>query len=62
LSTLDYLEHSKEEALDLAVKNNNGIIKIVPENEYEQSDHEETSQMTKSSSVCLGDLQEEEFL
>jgi len=32
------------------------------DNEYEESDYEETSHMKESSSISLGDLQGEEFV
>ena len=32
------------------------------DNEYEESDHEETNDMMESSKISLGDLQEEEFV
>jgi len=40
LGSLNYVEHSEEGALELALKNNNGIVKIVLEDEYEESDYE----------------------
>ena len=59
---LDYFELSEEETLDLALENNEGIFKIVLEDEYEESDYEKTSHMIKSSLINLGDLQEVEFI
>ena len=47
----------KDEALDLALGNKKGIVEIIEDNEYEESDYEETSHMMESSSVSLGDLQ-----
>ena len=44
------------------MKNNKGIGKIVVEDEYEESDYEETNHMKKSGSISLGDLQGEEFI
>ena len=62
LGRLDYVELSEDEALDLALGNNKGIVEIIEDNEYEESDYEETSHMAESSSVSLGDLQWEEFV
>ena len=62
LGIIDYFELSKEEALDLALSNNKGIVEIILDNEYEASNYEETSHMMESSSVSLGDLQREEFI
>ena len=59
--SLDYLEISKEEALDLALKNNKRIVEVVIKDEYEESDYEETGYMIESSSISLEDLQGEEF-
>jgi len=56
------LELSEEEALDLALNNNKWIVEIILENEYEESDYEETSHMTEISSISLGDLQVEELV
>ena len=53
LGNLDYIELSENEALDLALNNNKGIVEIILENEYEESDHEETSHMMESSSDSL---------
>ena len=61
LGSLDYFEFSKKEALDLALKNKS-IIKMVLEDEYEESDQEETSHIMESSSISLGDLLGEEFI
>ena len=55
MRSLDYVELSKDEALDLALSNNKGIIEII-------LDKEETSYMIENSSVTLGDLQGEEFV
>ena len=62
LGSLDYVELSEDEPLELVLGNNKGIVKIIEDNEYEESDYEETSPMMKSSSVSLGDLQGEEFV
>jgi len=56
LGSLDYVEISKEEALDLALNNNNGIVEVVTEEEYTETDYEETSHMMERSSMSLGDL------
>ena len=62
LGSLDYVELNEEEALDLALSNNKGIVEIIIDSEYEESDYEETSHMMESSSISLGDLQGEEFV
>jgi len=62
LKSLDYVELSQDEALELALGNNKGIVEIIEDNEYEKSDYEQTSHMMESSSISLGDLQEEEFV
>ena len=62
LGSLDYVELSEDEALDLDLGSNKGIVEIIEDNEYEESNYEETSHMMKSSSVSLGDLQGEEFV
>ena len=62
MGSLDYIELSEDEALDLALNNNKGIVEIILDNEYEESDCEETSHIMESSSIILGDLQEEEFM
>jgi len=62
LGSLYYFEFHEEEALDLALKNNKEIVRIVPEDKYEESDYEETSHIMKSSSISLGNLQGEEFI
>ena len=62
LDNLDCFELDEEEALDLALKNNKEIVKIVLEDKYDESDHEETIHMMKSSSISLDDLQGEEFV
>ena len=56
LGSLDYVELSKDEALGLALNNNKGIVEIILDNEYKESDYEETRYMMESSSVSLGDL------
>ena len=61
MGSLDYVELSEDETLDLALGNNKGIIEIIKDNEYEESDYEETSHMMKSRSVSLSDLQGEEL-
>ena len=62
LGSLDYFEFNEEEALDLTLKNNNGIVKIILEDAYKDNDYEKTSHIMKSSSISLGDLQKEEFI
>ena len=62
MDSLDHFELSEEEVLDLTLKNNKGIIKIVLEDKYEKSDYEETNHMMKSSSTSLGHLPGEEFI
>jgi len=62
LGSLDYVELSEDEALDLAVGNNKEIVEIIEDDEYEENDYEETSHMMESSAVSLGDLQGEEFV
>ena len=52
------MKFSEDEALDLILGNNKGIIEIIEDNKY----YEETSHMMESSSVSLGDLQGEEFV
>jgi len=47
LHSLDYFELSKE-ALELAIKNK-GIAEIILEDEYEESNYEETSHMMKNN-------------
>ena len=62
MSNLDYFQLSEDEALDVAWRHKKGITAIRLHNEYEKSDYEETSDMMKSSSISLSDLQEEEFM
>jgi len=62
LGSLDYVELSEDEALDLALNNNKGILEIILDNEYKESDYKETSHMIESSSISLSDLQGEEFV
>ena len=62
LRSLYYVELSEDEALDLALNNNKGIVEIILDSEYEESDYEEISHMIESSSVSLGNLQGEEFV
>ena len=62
MKSLNYVELSEDEALDLTLSNNKGIVEIILDNEYEKSYYKETSHMMKSSSVSLGDLQGEEFV
>jgi len=59
LESLDYVELSEAEALDLASSNNKVIVEIILDNESEESDYEETSYMMESSSVSLDDLRGE---
>jgi len=61
LGNLDYLETSEEDAIDLALKSNKGIVEIVMEDEHEKCDYEETSHIMESSSISLDDPQGEEF-
>ena len=56
LGSLDYFELSEEEALDLTLKNNEGIVEIVLEDEYKESASKETSHMIESSSISLDDF------
>ena len=58
MGSLDYFELNNEEALDLILKNNEGMVEIVLEDEYEDTDYEKTSHIIESSSISLGDLQE----
>jgi len=51
LGRLDYAELRKDEALDLTVNNNKEIVEIILDNEYEESDYEETSHMMESGSI-----------
>ena len=44
------------------MNNNEEIVEIILEDEYEESDYEETSHMKKSGSISLGDLFGEEFV
>ena len=62
MGSLDYFEISEEEALDLALKNNKVIVEVVMEDEYEESEYEETSHMMESSTISFGDRQGEEFI
>ena len=59
---LDYVEPSKDEVVDLALKKNKGVVKMVLEDRHEESDCEEASNMIKSSSISFGDLQGEEIV
>ena len=62
LGSLDYFEISKDEALDLALHNNKGIVEVtIDEEEYEEIEYEESSHMMESSAISLGELQGEEF-
>ena len=56
MGSLDYVELTEDEASDLDLSNNKGIVEIIEDNEYEESDYEETIHMMKSSSISLGDL------
>ena len=62
LGSLHYFDLSEQEALNLVLKNNKGICKIVLEEEYEESDSEETSHMVEMSSISLGYLQGAKFI
>ena len=62
LQEAQIMQPSEDEALDLALRNNKGIVEIILDNEYEESDCEETSHMMESNFVSLGELQEEEFV
>jgi len=62
LSTLDYVELSEDESLNLILNSNKETVKIILDNEHEESDYEKTSHMIESSSISLGDLQREEFV
>ena len=64
LGSLDCVELSENEAIDLALalNNNKGIVKIILDNEYVKSQYEKTSHIMESSSISLGDLQGEEFV
>ena len=53
----DYVELSEDEFLNLALNNNKGIVEIILDSKYEESDYEETSHMMESGSISLGDLQ-----
>ena len=62
LGSLDYFEISEKEALHLALNNNKGIVEItIDEEEYKETEHEESSHMMESSAINLGELQGEEF-
>ena len=61
LGSLNYVKLSDEEAQDLVLKNNKGIVGIGLKDKYKQSDYEETSHMMKSSSISLRDFQGEAF-
>ena len=37
LSSIDYIELTENEALDLALSNNKGIVEIIMDNAYEES-------------------------
>ena len=41
MGSLDYFELTEDEALDLALKNNKGIVAIVLEDKYEESNYEQ---------------------
>ena len=58
MESLDCFELSEKEVLDLALKNKKGIVEIILEDEYEESDYEEGNHMTESSSISLRDLKE----
>ena len=57
-----YFELIEDEALDVGLNNNKGIVEIILDNEYEESDYEETRHMMESSSISVTDLQGEEFV
>ena len=40
LRSLDYVELSEDKTLDLALNNNKGIVEIILDNEYEETDYE----------------------
>ena len=64
IETLDNLENfelSNDESLDFALKNNRGVVEIVTEDEYEESDYEKTSNIMENSLISLDDHQWEEF-
>ena len=62
LGNLDYFEISEEEAPDLALNTNKGIVEItINEEEYEEAEYEESSSMMESNAISLGELQGEEF-
>ena len=61
MGSLNYFEIRQEEPLDLALNNNKGIVEVVMEEEYKETDYEETSHMMESSSINLDDLLGEEF-
>jgi len=56
LVSLDYVELSEDETLDLVLNNNKGVVEVIMDNEYEESNYEEISHMLESSSVSLSDL------
>jgi len=58
MGSLDYFELCEAETLNLALKNNKKIVEIVLKDEYEESDHEETSHMMQSSLINLGIFKE----
>ena len=51
MGSLDYVELSEDEALDIALDNKE-IVEIIEDNEYEESDYEETSHMSARRRVC----------
>ena len=59
---VNYFQLCKQGALDLVLNDNKGIVDIILEDEYEESNYEETTHMMESSSISLGNLQGEEFV
>jgi len=60
MGSLDYFELSEKEALEFP-GNIKGIVEIVLEDEYDESNYEEISHVVESSSFSFGDLQGEGF-
>jgi len=54
------LNLAKKEALDLTLKNNEGIVEITMDDEYKESDSEKTSYMIENSLISVGDFEGEE--
>jgi len=55
LGSLDFVELSEDEALVLTLSNNNRIVEIILDNEYEKNDYKETSHMIENSPISLGE-------